>query len=118
MIKRVPLQWNPSSFFDQSSQLSHRNFLRRIRAGVVVDLLMDDGAVDIIGAEAEGHLCCLDAEHDPIGFDVWEVIEHEPANGHRLQVHQAARFGDVGEVGILRMKRQGNESLEAAGFVL
>ena len=84
----------------------------------MVDLLMDDGAVDIIGAEAEGHLCCLDAEHDPIGFDVWEVVEHEPADGHGFQVHQAAWFGNVGEIGVVRMKRQGNECLEAAGLVL
>ena len=36
-----------------------------------------------------------DSQHDPVGLDVWNVVEHEPANGHRSQIHQAGGFFDM-----------------------
>ena len=95
------------------------HFLRRLAAGVVVDLLVDHRAVDVVGAEAQGDLGRLDAEHDPVRLDVREVVEHQPADRHRLQVHHARRLGDVRPCrDVVGMKRQRDERLEAAGLVL
>ena len=47
-----------------------------------------------------------------------EVVEHQPADRHGLEVEQAARLGQMSEPGVVRMEGQGNESLEAAGLVL
>ena len=72
----------------------------------------------IVGPERQGDLGRLEPEHDPVGFDVREVVEHQPADGHDLQVHQARRLGDVGHLGVIGVECQRDEGLEAAGFIL
>src|SRR5438132_1573440 len=44
MIKRVALHRDAAGLLDQPADLRDRQLLRRVRAGVVVDLLVDHGA--------------------------------------------------------------------------
>src|SRR5437762_2994869 len=82
-IQSVPLHRNASRFLNQPANLSDGQLLRRIGAGVVVNLLVAHRAVEVVGPEAQGELGGLDAEHDPVSLDVREVIEHQPADRHR-----------------------------------
>ena len=77
MIKRVALDWNPSGLGDQPANLGDCGFLGRLGARLVIDLFMDNGPVQIVGAEREGDLRRLEPEHDPVSLDVGEVVEHQ-----------------------------------------
>src|SRR5262249_47272006 len=107
-----------AGLLDQAANFGDGQLLRRVGAGVVVDLLVNDGAVEVVGPEAQRHLRRLDAEHDPVRLDVREVVEHQPADRHRLQVHQPTRLGNVRQPGVVGMERQRDERLKAAGLVL
>ena len=61
MIERVALDGNAAGLGDQAADLGDGHLLRRLGAGLVVDLLVDDGAVDVVGAEGQGDLGRLDA---------------------------------------------------------
>ncbi len=47
-------------------------------AGRVGDALIDDGAVEVVGAEVERHLGDLFTEHDPVSLEVGNVVEEQP----------------------------------------
>ena len=66
----------------------------------------------------EGDLRGLDPEHDPVGLDVREVVEHQAADGHRLEVHHAGGLGDLVHPRVVGVEGQRDEGLEAAGLVL
>ena len=59
-----------------------------------------------------------DSEHDPVGLDVRDVVEHQAADCHRSQVHQSGWLGDVAQARVLWMERERDEGLEAARFIL
>ena len=61
VIERVALDRDAAGLGDQAADLGDGHFLRGLGAGLVVDLLVDDGAVDVVGAEGEGDLGGLDA---------------------------------------------------------
>src|SRR6266566_1150578 len=65
-IQRVPLHRNASRFLNQPANLRNGQLLRRIGAGVVVNLFVNHRAVEVVGAEAQGDLGGFDAEHDPV----------------------------------------------------
>src|SRR5512144_622037 len=50
------------------------------------DALLDHGAVEVVNAKVERHLCYLFAEHDPVSLDVVEVVEKHSRNRERLEV--------------------------------
>src|SRR5262245_3981090 len=64
-IERVPLDRHASRFANQSMKLRHGQTLGSLCTGVVINQLVDDGAVDVVGAETERHLSDLFPEHDP-----------------------------------------------------
>ncbi len=74
-------------------------------SGVVINKFVADGAVDVVGSVGERNLGRADAEHNPIGFDVGYVVEHQAADRHRAQIHGCRRLGDVAEAGVFGMKR-------------
>ena len=39
-----------------------------------------------VGAEVEGGLGASFAEHDPVGFDVVEIVEHQPRDGDGFEI--------------------------------
>src|SRR5579885_57109 len=71
-IERIAFDRDTARLGDQAADLGHAQLLWGIRAGVVIDLLVDDGAVDVVGSEAESDLGGLDAEHHPVRLDVRE----------------------------------------------
>ena len=59
-------------------QLIDRHAFRSLRAGVVVDQLVHDRSVDVVGPVTESQLCRLFPQHDPVRFDMVEVVQHQP----------------------------------------
>ncbi len=83
----------------------------------MLDALVLQGAVDVIGAEVQSHRRGVLAEDDPVRLDVGKIVEQESrrrdraqaVGGGRLAGDQAARPHLVGE---------GHEGQEAPGHVL
>ena len=118
MVERVAFDRFAAGFRDQAFDLVDGEDLGCFGAGVVIDQFMPHGAVQVVGAVGERGLRRADAEHDPVGLDVIDVVEHQPADGHGAQVHHARRLADVAQPGVIRMKGQRNKRLKPAGLVL
>ncbi len=84
----------------------------------MIDLFFHDGAVEIVGAEAQGDLGDARSEHDPVGFDVIEIIEQQARYGDVAEVGVARGLGNVREPGVIGMEGQRDEGDEAVGLVL
>ena len=117
-VERVALEGNAAGLGDEAAKLFARHALGGGGAGVVVDLLLDHGAVKIVGAEAERDLRDLGRHHLPVGLDVREVVEQQAADGDLANVGEAGGDRQVVERRVFRMKGERDEGLEAAGFVL
>lgn len=117
-IQRVAFDGFSAGFADEVVELGDGQAFGGFGSGVVVDQFVDHGAVEVVGSEVERDLGSLLAQHDPVGFDVVKVVEHQPRDRHHLQVHHAARLLDVVELRVLRMERQRDEGLEAVRLVL
>ena len=59
----------------------------------MMDPLVADRAVEVVGAVGERRLRRAHAQRNPVGLDVVEVVEHQPADGHHAQVVQRPRRG-------------------------
>ena len=77
-----------------------------------------DGAVEVVRAEVEGGLGESLAEHDPVGFDVVEVVEHQARDGDGLKIVDARRAGQMRELRARRVEGERDEALKAARLVL
>ncbi len=99
-------------------QLVNRQPLRCFRTGVVIDDLMDDGAIEVIRTEGQRGLGDFLTQHDPIRFDVIEVVEHQPGDGDGLQILQSAWLRKVIHARVFGMEREWDEGLESRSFVL
>jgi hypothetical protein len=55
----------------------------------VPDLLLHHGAVQVVGPEEQRRLRLLHREHDPIGLEVRDVVQHEPGDRDGAQFVQA-----------------------------
>ncbi len=82
------------------------------------DFFLHDGAVQIVRAEGEGNLGQPFSQHHPIGFDVVEIVQHQPGHGHHFEVVHGPGAGKIGKLGVGGMKGQRNEGGKAAGAVL
>lgn len=78
------------------------------------DVVPDDGAVDVVRAALEHELGHGEGLHDPEGLDVGEVVEHEPCDGERAEVFQAAGAGEVLELAAIGEEGEGDDGLEVA----
>ena len=74
-VEGVSFDGCSAGFLDEGVELIDGGAFGGFCAGVVVDGFVDDGAVEVVGAVGEGELCGLLSEHDPVGFDVVEVVE-------------------------------------------
>ncbi len=117
-VERVALEGYAPCLGDQADQILAAQSLRRGRAGVMIDLLFDDGSVDVVGAEAQRDLRHLRRHHLPVRLDVREVVEHQARHGDLPQVEHAGGLRQVLQRRVLRMKRQRDERLEAVRVVL
>ena len=87
----------------------------------MVDLFLDHGAVNVVGAEAERHLRHPRRHHNPVSLDVREVVEQQPRHRDVLQVHEAgglAPIDEFAELGVGGMEGERNKRLEAMRFIL
>ena len=84
----------------------------------MVDLFFHHGAVDIVCAKSLRDLRDARRQHDPIRFDVIEVVEHQPRHRDVSQIEVAARSRNVRQRRVVRMKRQRNEGHESVRLVL
>lgn len=82
------------------------------------NVLLDDRAVQIVRAVTERDLRELEAEADPVGRDVIEVIEVDAADGDGAQRIKTRRRMLHGDAVVLRLIRQRNEAREAVRLVL
>ncbi len=118
MIKSVALNGNAAGRGDETRQLGAGHTLRGGRAGVVVNLLLDNRAVDIVGAEAKCDLRDFRGHHLPVSLDVREVVEQQPADGDLADVGDAGGARQVVKRRVVGMERERDEGLEASGVVL
>lgn len=82
------------------------------------DVLLKNGPVDVISAVAQGDLCELEPEPDPIGGDVRKVIEVNAADRNRAQRIKSGRLERDGELVIRRLVREGDEANEPVRLIL
>ena len=84
----------------------------------MVDLFLNYGTVNIVCAEAQRNLGDFWGHHLPVGFDVGEIIQHQPADGDVLDVEHSAGLRQVLQRSIVGMKRQRDKGLEPVGLIL
>src|SRR5512135_1548460 len=93
MIDGVALYWCASSLLDKMYDIIFCHTAVCDSASRLRNALLDNCAVKVVDAETKRYLGDFFAEHDPIGFDVVEIIEHQPGYGQRLQVVEARGIG-------------------------
>ena len=108
----------PARFGNEPNQILAAHALRRGGAGVVVNLFLDDGAIDVVGAEAERDLRDFRRHHLPVGFDVRKIIKYQAAHRDLLEVEHAGGLRQMLQGRVVGMKCQRDKRLEAVGFVL
>jgi hypothetical protein len=84
------------------------------------DLLADDRALDVVGAEVQGDLRHRHPHHDPVRLDMVDVVEEEPRHGDHLQVVRPVGVLPAAllEDGVVRVEGERDEGEEAGGLVL
>ena len=60
-------------------------------AGLVIDLLANDRALQIVDAEVQRQLRQRRRHHDPVRLEVLEIVEKETAHGEILQIVESRR---------------------------
>lgn len=121
VIQRIPFHRSVAGRADEAHEVGFGHGLRGSGSGVVINFLFDDRPVEIVSAEGQGHLREFGREHDPIGFDVPEVVEQDAGDGERFQIIHAGRplaMQFLAQVVFLGMERERDEGLKTAGLVL
>ena len=80
IIHRIPFDGFETGAVDHFDDLlfGHFYFAAGFDGVAVGELAaVGDGAVEVVGTEMEGGLGGSFAEHDPVGLDVVEVVEHQ-----------------------------------------
>src|SRR5439155_10804708 len=118
MIERIALDGHAAGGSDQAFEFVARCELGRFRTGVMINLFLYHRTVKVVGTKAQLNLCDARREHDPIRFDVIEIIEQQPGYGDVAQIGVARGLWNVRERSIVRMKRQRYKRHEAMRLVL
>src|SRR6266851_5211402 len=117
VVERVALDGDLARVADHAEDLLLGEARRALGEGCVGDLLVLQRAVDVGGAEVERDRRGLLADHDPVGFDVREVVEHEPRGRDRAEVIDGRRLARH-ELRGADLIGEGDEGEEAAAPVL
>src|SRR5579875_1586328 len=117
-VERVPLEGLATGLANDPDQVLAPHSLRSGCACIVIDLLFNHGAINIISPEAQRDLRDLWGHHLPVGLDMGEIVQQQAAYGNLAQVHHSGRAWKVFERSVVWMKGQWNKSLEAVCFVL
>ena len=118
VVHRVTLNRVASRLDDQLFDMIYRQTLRRGRTGIVVDQLVSNRAIDIVRTIGQRGLSRLDSQHDPVSFDVLNIVKHQTTDCHGSQVHQSGRFLQIRKFGVLRVECQRNEDLKTTSLIL
>src|SRR5271163_4053280 len=81
IVERVALDGDPAGGANQAFEVGAGEAFGRGGAGVVINIFLDDGSIEIVRAETESDLRDALGEHDPVGLDVIEIVEHEARDG-------------------------------------
>ena len=84
----------------------------------MVNLLLNDRAVDVVGPKTQGNLSDLGRHHLPVSLDVWKIIEHQAAHGDLLDVQHARGLRQMLQRGVVGMESQWDKRLKATGLIL
>ena len=112
IVDGIAQDGRPSAFADLMAKLLDGHPLGGCGTRVVINFLVDDRAINVVGSEPLGDLGLFDAEHDPVGLDVGDIVEKQARGGKVTQLVEAAWAGQMRERGVLGMKRKGDEALE------
>ena len=85
-VGRIPLFRLAAGLANKAQQFLAPHVLLGGGAGIVVNLLFHDSAVDVVGAEPLRNLRNAGRHHDPVRLDMRNVVEHQARNGNLLQV--------------------------------
>src|SRR6185437_10249882 len=91
VVERVAFDRDAAGATDQLEHVVEGEALWRVGAGLVIDLFADHRALEIVHPEVERDLRDELRDHDPVRFDVREVVEEQPRDGEVAQVIMAAR---------------------------
>src|ERR1019366_4686798 len=116
-VERVALDRLAPRFRDQAHQGVPPQPLRSGSSRIVVNLFLDDGAVNIVGSKAQRYLRNLRSHHLPVRLNMRKVIKHQPADRNLLDVGHAGGSKKMLQRRVRRMKGKWNKSLEAASFI-
>src|SRR5208283_2442006 len=86
--------------------------------GIVINLFLDDSAINVVGSKAQRDLRNLWSHHLPVRLDVREVIKHQAADRDLLDVEHAGGSKQMLQRSVRRMKREWNKCLESASLIL
>ena len=114
----VALNRNASRFTNGVLQCCDRLLLWSCRAGHVKDFFLHDRAVQIVDAVTQRDLSQWQAGAHPIGREVIDIIEINPANREIPQLFDRGRAFDVSQHSSLRFKRERNKAAKATRFIL
>ena len=92
-IEGIALDGSAACLGDEAAQFAACEALGGFCAGVVVNLLFDHGAIEVVGAEAQRDLRDLGRHHLPVGLDVRKVVEDKAADGNLADVGEASGHG-------------------------
>lgn len=73
-VDRIALDWFATRFDDELADLIDGEHFWSCGPRVMVNELMTDGAIDIVGSIGESGLGRADSQHDPIRLDVRNVV--------------------------------------------
>src|SRR5579863_438563 len=76
-IEGVAFDGDAAGGADQAFEFGARCKLRSFCASVVINLFFDHRAVEVVCAEPQRDLRDAGRQHDPIGLDVLEIVEHQ-----------------------------------------
>ncbi len=108
VVEAVPLDGRSARLHDQIDELGAGQHLLLVAllAVFIGDLVLVDGAVQIIRAVPLGKLRDLGRVHDPERLDMLEVVQHQAGDGNGAQVAVAGRVRQIGELRAFRVERQ------------
>src|SRR6516165_2832208 len=85
-VERVAFHGDAAGRADEALEFGARSKLGGLRAGIVIDLLFDDGAVQIVCAKMQRNLSDAGRKHNPVGLDMVEIVEKKTRDGDVAQV--------------------------------
>src|SRR5260370_37643550 len=86
MIERIALDGNAAGGANEPFQFIARRELGRFRAGVMINLLFHNRAVEVVRPKTQRDLRDARREHDPVRLDMLEIVQHQPRHSDVTQI--------------------------------